>query len=191
MKMKRWLACSCTLALGCALLGACGDDPVGYSAPVAINLKSKSDDVKTGAISDEKGITTESGNPFGAFMNAARQALGGKDPGRIELSEASLLLGAGSKGVVSLEEVFGGKVEVLFIVDDTKDTFPAAHIDSVKGSGPLPLSIDFNDAGLGTSRTKFYGGSFKVVIRGTAAASFTVKGLEAALQATFRFAAFP
>ena len=32
---------------------------------------------------------------------------------------------------------------------------------------------------------------FKVVIRGTAATPFTSKGLEASLQTTFRFAAFP
>jgi hypothetical protein len=189
--VTRLFSCMITVAVAGSLLACGGDDPVNFSAPVAINLKSKSDDVKTGGvISDEKGITTESGNPFGAFMKDARAALGGKDPGRIELSEASLLLGAGSKGVVALEDVFSGKVEILFIVDDTNDTFPAAHIDSVSGSGPLGLTVDFDDALLGTSRAKFYSGSFKVVVRGTAATPFQSKGLEAALQTTFRFAAF-
>lgn len=190
--MKRLSSCALALVIaGVGLLACGGDDPVNFSAPVAINLKSKSDDVKTGGVvSEEKGITTESGNPFGAFMNDARKALGGKDPGRLELTEVSLLLGGDSKGVVALEDVFSGKVEILFIVNDTNDTFPAAHIDSVSGTGPLKLTVDFDDAQLGTSRAKFYSGSFKVVIRGSAATPFTSKGLEASLQATFRFAAF-
>ena len=46
----------------------CGDDPVSFSAPVGINLKAKSGEVVNNAISNDKGINTESGNPFGAFV---------------------------------------------------------------------------------------------------------------------------
>ena len=45
---------------------ACSSDPVSYSAPVGINLKAKAGDAAAGAITESKGITTESGNPYGA-----------------------------------------------------------------------------------------------------------------------------
>jgi hypothetical protein len=46
---------------------ACSDDPLSYSAPVSINLKAKSGDTQNSVVTDEKGITTENGNPYGAF----------------------------------------------------------------------------------------------------------------------------
>lgn len=56
-----------------ALFGvaACSDDPVSYSAPVGINLKAKSGDVSGTAISEAKSITTETANPYGAFVGDA------------------------------------------------------------------------------------------------------------------------
>ena len=81
-------------------LTACGDDPVSYSSPVGINLKAESGAVSGTAISDEKGITTESGNPYGAFVTEARKALG-RDPSRIELDGLTLTLGANSTGVTA------------------------------------------------------------------------------------------
>lgn len=64
------------------VLAACGDDPVSFSAPVGINLKAKSGDVSNNVVSDEKGITTESSNPYGAFVTDARAQIG-RDPGSI------------------------------------------------------------------------------------------------------------
>jgi len=174
-------------------LAACGDDPTGYSSPVGINLKAKSGDVQSGVISDEKGITTESGNPYGAFVTDARAALGGADPARIEVDSATLVLGASSTGVLTLGEVFGGTVEVLFIMNDTNNTFAVgtAAIDATTSAGPVALDIGFaSDGVLGDDWTKLLGGSFKVVVRGPAAAGFTTKGADADLQTTFTFAAY-
>jgi len=70
-----------------AVLAACGDDPVSFSAPVGIELKAKSDDVMNGVITEDKGITTESGNPYGAFINDATARLG-RAPGRVEIDGA-------------------------------------------------------------------------------------------------------
>src|SRR5438132_10328541 len=98
MRITSFLLLSITVA-------ACGSDPVSFSAPVGINLKAKSGDVSGTAISEQKDITTETGNPYGMFVNDAKAKLGGKDPSTIELNGLTLLLGGQSTGVTKLEEV--------------------------------------------------------------------------------------
>jgi hypothetical protein len=172
------------------MLAACGDDPVSFSAPVGINLKVKSGDVSNNAITDEKGITTESGNPYGAFVNDAHGKLG-KDPARIELDKLTLTLGAQSTGVTLLEQVYTGDVDVAFITNDTNNTYDVGHIMNPTGVGPASVDVVFDsDAVSPADFVKILGGSFKVVVRGPAAASFSTKGAEASLDLTFTFAAF-
>jgi hypothetical protein len=178
------------LPLALLALAACGDDPVSYSAPVAINLKAKSGDVSNNAISDEKGITTESGNPYGAFVNDAHTKLG-KDPARIELDKLTLTLGAQSTGVTALDAVYTGDVDVAFITNDTNNTYDVGHVMNPAGTGPVDVNVAFqSDDVPPADYVKILGGSFKVVIRGAAAASFSTKGAEASLDLTFTFAAF-
>lgn len=174
-------------------LAACGDDPVSYSAPVGINLKAKSSDVVMAVVTDEKGISTESGNPYGKFVSDAQAALGGNDPGSIELVSLELLLGGASTGVTTLEEIFAGNVEVLFVMNDTNNTFPVGNvmITTPVGGGPIAMDVSFDSADFqGDDRAKLLSGSFKVVIRGPAATDFTTKGADADLQVTFVFEAF-
>jgi hypothetical protein len=182
---------SFTVLLGVVLLSGCGD-PVSFSAPVGINLKTKASDVKNGVVTQDKGITTESGNPYSAFINEARKELDGKDPGTIEIPSLTLLLGAQSTGVTALEQVFTGKVEVLFVMNDTDNTYPVGNIENPKGSGPVELDVTFDsDTITGEDRTKLLGGSFKTVIRGPAATSFAPPSTaEATLQLTFTFESF-
>jgi len=169
---------------------ACGSDPVSFSAPVGINLKAKSGDVANSAISDDKAITTESGNPYGAFVSDAQAKLG-KDPTRIEIDELTLTLGAQSTGVTALDEVYTGDVDVAFITNDTNNTYDAGHVMNPTGVGPVGVDVAFQSGDVSDADfAKFLGGSFKVVIRGPAAASFSAKGAEANLQLTFTFAAF-
>ena len=177
------------LALVSVLVACGGDDPVSYSAPVGINLKAESGSVSGTVISDEKGITTESGNPFGAFVAAANTELG-RDPGRIEIDKATLTLGALSTNVTKLEEVYTGDVEVLFVMNDSNNTVPVGKVTNPTGSVvDLDVGFESNDVA-DQDFAKFVGGSFKVVIRGTAATGFTAKGAKADLQVTFTFAAF-
>ena len=186
MRLLRLALCSTFL------LAACGDDPVDYSAPVGINLKAKSDDTVNGTVADEKGITTESGNPYGEFVADATEALG-HDPSDITVEDVDLFLGANSTGVSELAEIFGGEVEVLFQMNDTDNSFPVAagSIPDNAGAGPVDLGIDFDSDALGDADyDKLLGGSFKVIIRGPAAAEFVDKGADADLQVTFTFAAF-
>jgi hypothetical protein len=168
---------------------ACGDDPLSYSGPVAINLKAESGAVNGTAISDDKGITTESGNPYGAFINDARAQLG-RDPARIEIDELDLTLGAASTGVTALEQVYAGNVEVLFLMNDTNNTYTAGNVNAPTGT-TAPVSVTFDSATIADQDwVKLLGGSFKVVIRGTAATDFANKGAKADLQLAFTFAAF-
>ncbi|HEU4735023.1 MAG TPA: hypothetical protein VFT22_44335, partial [Kofleriaceae bacterium] len=109
------------LALVPLLIAACGDDPVSYSAPVGINLKAKSGDVANTAITEDKAITTETGNPYGGFVADATTRLG-HAPGRIEIDQATLILGAQSTNVTRLEDVFTGVVDIAFIMNDTNNT---------------------------------------------------------------------
>jgi hypothetical protein len=171
-------------------LVACGDDPLSYSAPVAINLKAESGQVNGTAISDEKGITTESGNPYGAFIGEAKAQIK-RDPSRIELETLDLLLGAQSTGVTALEQIYTGDVDVLFLMNDTNNTYTAGRIANPTGAGPAEVDVLFeSDDVADQDFVKLVGGSFKVVIRGTAAADFATKGAKAELQLTFEFAAF-
>ena len=172
------------------LLAACGDDPVSYSMPVGINLKVKSGDVSNNAISDQKGITTESGNPYGAFVSDAQGKLG-TAPARIELDDLTLTLGAQSTGVTKLEEVYTGDVDVAFIMNDTNNTYDVGHIMNPTGVGPDTVDINFMSSAVSAADyAKMLTGSFNVVIRGPAATMFSAKGAEANMQLTFTFAAF-
>ena len=181
------------MRLTCAyflLLAACGDDPVSYSTPVGINLKVKSGDVSSNAISDAKAITTESGNPFGAFVGDAQSKLG-RDPSRIEVDDLTLTLGAQSTGVTTLQEVYTGDVDVAFITNDTNNTYDVGHIMNPMGVGPDEVDVDFVSSQVSAADfSKMLNGSFSVVIRGPAAAMFSNKGAEANMQLTFTFSAF-
>ncbi len=174
-------------------LVACGDDPVSYSAPVGINLKAKSSDTVNGVVTDEKGITTESSNPYGSFVADARTALGGGDPSEIEVDSVEVLLGANSTGVTTLGEIFDGELVVLFQMNDTNNSFPVAagDITAETTGGPIALDVTFDSDTLGDADwTKLLGGNFKVIARGPATVDFSTRGADADLQVTFRFTAF-
>lgn len=178
-----------SIALVSTLAACGGDDPVSYSSPVGINLKAESGAVTGTTISDEKGITTESGNPYGAFVAAATNQLG-REPGRVEVDKLELTLGAQSTGVTALEQVYVGPTEVAFIMGDTNNTYIVGAVNDPKGS-KTDVGVSYESGDMAEQdRAKFLGGNFKVIIRGTAAPDFANKGAKADLQLTFTFAAF-
>ena len=178
------------VALVPLLVAACGSDPVSFSAPVGINMKVKSSDVASTAITEDKEITTENGNPYGAFVSDATTRLG-RAPGRIEVDSATLLLGAQSTNVTRLEDVFTGVVDIAFLMNDTNNTYDAGHVTSPTGTGPVTMNHTFDWSQVAASdQSKIIGGSFKVILRGPAATDFASKGAEASLQVTFTFTAF-
>jgi hypothetical protein len=179
------------LALPILVLAACGDDPVQFSEPVGIELKAKSGDVVNSTVDANKGITTESGNPYSKFVADAMAKLGGAQPSSIEVDKVTLTLGAQSTNVSALEQVVTGDVYVQFLTNDTNNTFVVAHFASPTGPGPVEGHTSFDWSQVGTPDVdKMLGGSFKVVLRGPAATGFETKGAEASLQLTFTFTAF-
>lgn len=179
------------LPLALCVLAACGSDPVNFSEPVGIELKAKSGDVANAAVSEQKDITTESGNPYGKFTTDAMAKLGGKMPSSIGLDQLTLTLGGQSTGVASLDQVVTGDVDVAFVANNSNNTYDAGHVMSPTGVGPVDLSTTFDWSKVTSDdRAEMLGGSFKVVLRAPAAADFASKGAEASLQVTFTFAAF-
>ncbi|HEX5060190.1 MAG TPA: hypothetical protein VFV99_12560 [Kofleriaceae bacterium] len=180
-----------TPLIALVLFAACGDDPVNYSAPVGIELKAKSGDVANDAITEDKGITTESSNPYGAFVTEAKNRIG-HDPSNIVLDTLTLTLGGQSTGVTVLEQVVTGDVVVKFLTNDTNNTFVVGHFASPTGPGPVDgdesfdMAADVGDQDI----AKILGGSFHVVISATPATDFATKGAEASLELKFTFSAF-
>ncbi len=180
-----------TLLIAMSLLAACSDPPVNYSAPVGIELKSKSGDVQSNStVTEQKDITTESGNPYGAFVNDATQKLG-RSPSRIELDQLTLTLGAQSTGVSALEQVVTGDVDVAFLVDNSNNTYDAGHVMSPTGVGPVAMDPVFDWSMVSsTDYAAMLNGQFKVVLRAPAAAGFAARSANASLETTYTFAAF-
>jgi hypothetical protein len=173
------------------LLAACGTDPVSYSAPVGIEIKAKSGDVSQTVVTEQKDITTESGNPYGAFIADAMAKLGGKNPSRIEIDQMTLTLGAQSTGVTTLDGVLSGDVDVAFLANNSNNTYDAGHIMTPSGVGPDDMAPSFDWSKIAPQDVQqMLNGSFKVVLRGPAAASFASAGADASLQVTFTFTAF-
>jgi hypothetical protein len=180
-----------TPLIALVLVAACGDDPVNYSDDIGIEIKSKSGDAADSVITEEKSITTESGNPYGAFITEAKNRLG-HDPSNIVLEKLTITLGGQSTGVTTLEQVMTGEAYVKFVVNDTNNTIAVGQFSNPTGPGPFggDPSFDMLENATDTDVPKMLGGSFKVVLNATPAADFAGKGAEASLQLTFTFSAF-
>lgn len=185
---SRLLALFIVFAVGCG-----GEDPISVSSPIGINLKAEDGDVKeNNVISIDKGITTESGNPWGVFIDDVDNKLGVASVD-IELEELELALGASSEGVTALNEVFDGLVEVQFEMNDTSNFFTVGSVNiSSETEGRtvrLDPSFDLREY-QATDFEKLVGGSFKVVLASPAQADFRALKAKADLQLTFSFAAY-
>ena len=178
-------------ALLVPFLLACGDDVVNYSAPVGITGKLRSaDPAQTApyAFTLSKNITTEQGNPYGAFVNDATRVLG-QPPSRIAVTYLTLELLPSSTGVTNLNQVFAGQVSVGFDLDGT--AYPVGTAANPAGAS-FPMMTAFDSAGVGPAAfAELAGGTFPVILAGTAQPAFvTTGGLTADLQTTFGFVAY-
>ncbi|PKN57945.1 MAG: hypothetical protein CVU56_08120 [Deltaproteobacteria bacterium HGW-Deltaproteobacteria-14] len=148
-------------------LPGCADDPVAHSETVSIELSGiKPGDLKNGVASEEKNINTESGNPYAEFLKNARAALGGEDPGAIELVSAYMRVNSTSKNVIAFEGVL---VDAELFIANSQTTIPVGSVTSPKGSSvriTLDPEVDFEPL-----RAAMLGGDFKVGVRGNAVAA--------------------
>ncbi len=171
---------------------ACGDDAVSHSAPVGIHLAFSSGDVAGGRVGDEKNINTESGNPYGAFAAATRDALG-RDPSRIEIDSLTVALTATSTGVTTLGAIYDGPATIAFEMNGTSAIVPVASlaIGPTTAAGPVPMTISFDSGAVtGDDWSALVAGSFKVRIDGPAQGDFENAGASVDLEAMFTFEAF-
>lgn len=173
------------------LFTACTDDARSYSDPVGIEMKIKSSDVDRGMIINDKAITTESSNPYGAFVNNAQFELG-TAPESIEVTRVQLRLDQSSINVGELADVFAENVEVDFIMNDSDHTYVVAQGTVLPGiTDPLEMDVIFQSAAMDiVDYDRMVNGQFKVVVVGRANPSFQIKGATADLMTTFEFAAF-
>lgn len=174
------------------LLAGCPAAPVTYSAPVGISMHAKSSEATNGLVIDNKRISTEQGNPYGAFVSEAKAQLAGRSPTVLVVEGAQLSLGEGSSGVTSLAEVYGGNVTIEFLIDDSNNSFGVANgIVDLTADDALELAPHFDSGALSEfDYLKLLGGHFSVVARGTAARGFADKGANGDLGVTLTFSAF-
>jgi hypothetical protein len=175
--------------LACALVAvsaACGDDPVSFSEPVGIRMTADSGDLVDGRIEEDKNINTESGNPYGAFIDSARAEVGG-DPSAIEVDEVTITLdAAGSTNVAALGLVFAD-VAVSFEMS-SGELVPVADqvLTADTDAGPVALDVAFDSGALSDEDyADLLGGGFKVWLSGEAAAGFEALDANADVEVTF------
>lgn len=163
------------LSLGAALVLSavgCGDDlaanTVNFSGPVTINVdKFKDGDVRNDAFDSDKSISTESGNPYGAFLQQARGALG-RAPAAVLVERVTLTLGRDSTGVTSFEQFLGGPLVVYLASSST--TVNIGTVTQPTGAGPVEVTINATRDTLAPINNDLVQGSFKIGIRVPAAA---------------------
>ena len=143
-----------------AVLTGCPEEPVAYSETVSLKLSGmKEGDVKNNELSEEKNVNSESGNPYGAFVKAATDALG-RSPGRIAPTSAFLRIHSDSTGVTGFEEIFTS-MELFF--SDSATTIPVGTVDAPQGSS---VEVPLDDVNLEALHDSMVGGDFKVGVRG-------------------------
>lgn len=154
------------------LLMACGDpdaaNTVNFSGPVSITIdKFKDGEVRNEAFDADKNVNTESGNPYGAFLQQARSALG-RAPAAVLVERITLTLGRDSTGVTSFEQFLGGPLTVYLA--SSSATVNVGTVSQPAGAGPVEVAITATRDTLEPLRADLVNGSFKVGIRVPAAA---------------------
>lgn len=156
-----------SLVIAPLMLAGCTDDVAGVSEPVSLKLSGiKPDDVKNGTASEDKNVNTESGNPYGAFLKAARDGLG-RDPSAIRVKSAYLRVHADSKNVTTFEQVFE---DLELFAADSQTTIPIGTVGHPMGSS-IKMTITASEADLAPLQAAMKGGDFKMGVRGTVQAT--------------------
>lgn len=168
------------LVLSLAVAG-CGDasndggggTTLSHSGPVNIRLdKFKHDEVRNNAFDSDKSVTSESGNPYGAFLQAARTALGAQfnpdtSGAAVVVDRVTLTIDQDTRGVTAFEQVLGGPLTVYLASSST--TVNIGSVAQPTGAGPVEVTLSATRADLEPIRRDLLAGSFKVGIRVPAA----------------------
>ena len=161
--MSRFSPWSALLPIAAIVAPACGDDPVAFSEVVSLKLSGvKNGDLVNGTASEEKSVSSESGNPYGEFLKHAKEKLGGIEPSRIEVVGVTVQVHADSKNATRIEQVFA---DLEVFIANNATTIPVASHDNPTGSSlKMPLLEDVDYGGVTDSMLK---GDFKMGARGS------------------------
>lgn len=187
--MRLHYLCASFLAVS---IGCSDDDPVSVSDVVDLKLTLSSGDVENGTLRDEKNINTESGNPYGVFVQKARDEIGG-EPSRITIEGTGITLNATSKNVTTLGGVFLGATKLELVMNGSTTPYPVATHDfmAADGAGPVAFSVDFDSDDIpAADYTDLASGSFKVSLSGPPAVGFKAATADADLTLSLTFEAF-
>lgn len=184
----RRITVAVTLGFLVQILAGCEEDPVGTTENIVIQLSGiKEGDIVSGVVEKSKNITTESGNPYGAFLQHVRTALG-RNPSRIEVIRAEITLDDSSRGVISLADLFSGQVDV-YLDADVGGTVPVARVTGPTGMGPVGCSIIATPDTLAPIMDALLSGNFRVGVRG-ATNRLPTDDFDARLDVRIGFAAY-
>jgi hypothetical protein len=163
--MKRILSFGLILA-ATGILAACDEDPVVATDLIVIQLSGiKQGDITDGVVSKSKNVSTESGNPYHAFLVEARAVLG-RDPARIRVESVQLTLDGSTRGIASFADLFNADAEV-YLDADVGGTVNVARVTRPTGTGPVELAVVSTDATLAPILAALLSGDFRVGVRGT------------------------
>lgn len=175
----------------CVLATACSDDPVSVSDVVDLKISVSSGDVSGGVVFDEKNVNTESGNPYGVFVQTARDEIGG-EPSRITVDAAAVTVDATSNNVTNLGEVFTGVTKIEFVMSSTGRYAVATRDVLVADAvGPIAFTVAFDSDDVPAADfSELAAGSFKVALSGPPAATFAAANADANLTLSLTFSAY-
>lgn len=162
--MKQLSASVLFLACGCG--GA-----VAYSEPVSIKVGTiKESDIRNSAFEFDKEISSETGDPYKAFMATARDELGGADPSAIEVTSIVLTVASDSKGIGTsgFADVMSG-VEIFFTKGET--TVVVGKLGMIPASTTMEIPVIAGEEELRVLHSTMLKGDFKVGVRGDAVMS--------------------
>jgi hypothetical protein len=150
-------------------LASCGEVAT-FSQPISFKVGKVGDgDVQNETFDFDKDASTEAGDPYKAFIDAARVELEGRDPSAFEVSRIVMVVGSDSKGVGT-----GGFAEVMTAVEvyitKSETTVVVGRLDTVPSGTTVEVPISGDREALQVMHRHLLKGDFKVGVRGDARA---------------------
>lgn len=169
---------------------ACADGPAAVSV-FSVELAVPSSTVEGGVAWGEVAVSSEAGDPYGAFIARAREALGGQDPSRIEIAGASVMLLRSSDDVDALGDVFLVGLAVGLVFDGSGAEVDVGVVNYPYFSGPYPCRMAWDSAAVtGDDLADLLAGRFRVRVEGVVAAGFPFIGARADLKVVLKVEAY-
>lgn len=167
LTLNRITQASALLLAMVGALGCGGDEAVAHSGAITLQLSGiKEGDATSGMFSQDKSVSTESGNPYAVFLRDARDALGGEDPAYIGVTKFVARIHADSDGVVAFDEVFD---DMEAFVGDSTTTIAIGAVEAPSSSEvQIQVSSDTDYTAL---QEALKSGSFKLGVRGPSTAT--------------------